>query len=305
MFGNSIFLQIVSTMKNHNMFQYIKMLVFLFLFSGFSPRDQEDEVTYKIYRKGRAIPYEKMVKKIGKADIILFGEIHQKRICHDLQLQITGDLFKARSKKLIVGAEMFEADDQIVVNEFLQGLILERHLKYEAKLWPNYDSDYAPILHFAKTHNIDFIATNIPKRYANLVARKGLTYLDSLSKSGLSYICPLPLEVNMDLRGYQYLLKAMAGHGGSSMDKPENMVYAQAIKDATMAHNIVRNMRKGATMLHLNGTFHSDNYEGIYYYLKKTNPDLNVVTISTVVSEDFPAIPEGDEALGDFVLVVK
>ena len=51
--------------------------------------------------------------------------------------------------------------------------IKEANFREEAKLWPNYNTDYAPILEFAKKNELDFIATNIPRRYASMVARNG------------------------------------------------------------------------------------------------------------------------------------
>jgi uncharacterized iron-regulated protein len=99
-------------------------------------------------------------------------KIHNNSIGHWLQLQVLKELAEATGKTVIVGAEMFEADAQLVLDEYLQGLIKEDHSKKEGKVWDNYETDYAPIVEFAKENILPFIATNVPRRYANVVAQK-------------------------------------------------------------------------------------------------------------------------------------
>ena len=41
------------------------------------------------------------------------------------------------------------------------------------------------------------------------------------------------------------------------------LVMAQASKDATMAYFISENLKPNHTFIHYNGSYHSDNYEGI------------------------------------------
>ena len=42
----------------------------------------------------------------------------------------------------------------------------------------NYKTDYKPIIEFAKENGINFIATNIPRRYAAMVSGGGLRALE-------------------------------------------------------------------------------------------------------------------------------
>ena len=41
-----------------------------------------------------------------------------------------------------------------------------------------------------------------------------------------------------------------------------HLAEAQAMKDATMAHFILKNWEPGKTFLHFNGSYHSDNFQG-------------------------------------------
>ncbi|WPP48052.1 ChaN family lipoprotein [Catalinimonas niigatensis] len=265
-----------------------------------------DKPAYILYNaKGKKVDYDKMINRLSKADVVLFGELHNNALVHWLQQQVVKDLQK-QNRSLVLGAEMFEADDQLIVNEYLNGLIEARHLESEAKVWDNYATDYKPLIDFAKQHNYPFIATNIPRRYASLVSREGLQALDSLLPEAQSYIAPLPVEVDLELPSYQNMLEMMQGHGnsGHSGMNGENMVNAQAIKDATMAHFIQQNLQENSTFVHFNGSYHSDRFEGIYWYLKELKPDLDIVIISSVEQEDISSWDERWENVADYIISI-
>jgi uncharacterized iron-regulated protein len=224
--------------------------------------------------KGNKVSYKQMIRVLAQNDIVLFGEYHNNAIAHWLQLSVTKDLFEKR--KLSLGAEMFERDNQEALDYYLQGKINAKRLDSSARLWKNYSTDYAPLVNFAKENNIPFTATNIPRKYASLVSKKGFTGLDSLTATEKSWMAPLPMAYDPELPGYKNMIAMMGGHGG------ENLPKAQASKDATMAHFIVTTQVPGSLFIHYNGSYHSENYEGIGWYLAKTNPLLKIKTITTV-----------------------
>ena len=224
--------------------------------------------------KGKKVSYQKMIRVLAQNDIVLFGEYHNNAIAHWLQLSVTKDLFEKR--KLTLGAEMFERDNQQALEYYLQGKINAKGLDSLARLWKNYPTDYAPLVNFAKENNIPFTATNIPRKYASLVSKKGFTGLDSLTAQEKSWMAPLPMAYDPELPGYKNMIAMMGGHGG------ENLPKAQASKDATMAHFIVTTQVPGSLFIHYNGSYHSENNEGIGWYLAKTNPLLKIKTITTV-----------------------
>ncbi len=224
-----------------------------------------------------------MVEDALKADIVFFGEQHNNPISHWLELELTKDLYAEKNGNLILGAEMFETDNQLILDEYLSGQIAQKNFEKEAKLWDNYQTDYKPLVEFAKTNKLSFVATNIPRRYASLVNKKGFEGLDSLTSDAKKYIAPLPVKYDPELKGYKSMLEMMEGQeGGAGGHVTENLPKAQAIKDATMANSILKYLKPGTTFLHYNGAYHSDNYEGIIWYLKQEKPELKVLTISTV-----------------------
>ena len=257
----------------------------------------QSKPAYKIYNaKGKAVSYKKMIKKLEKSDIILFGENHNNAIAHWLQLEVTTDLHKTR--KLSLGAEMIEQDNQDELNDYLEGLIDQRAFDTLARLWPNHATDYAPLVNFAKENNLPFIATNIPRRYANLVYKKGFDALDTLSAEEKSWIAPLPITFDPALPQYVHILEMMGSHG-----TPE-LVMAQAIKDATMAHFINAQHNEGDLFLHYNGAFHSNRYEGILWYLMQSNPGREYTTLSTVDQANVNQLEKDNKGLADFIICV-
>jgi uncharacterized iron-regulated protein len=271
------------------------LLIFAFVFSFLNAQHKK---AYQIFTSnGTPADYYQMFEAVKQSDITLFGEQHNSAIAHWLQLELTSDLLNDR--EITLGAEMFEKDNQEALNNYLIGEIDQKGLDTLARLWSNYKTDYAPLVNLAKKHNAEFIATNIPRRYANMVFRNGFEVLDTLSAEEKNWIAPLPIVFNPDLPTYQNILTMMGDHG-----TPE-LVKAQAIKDATMAYSILENKIENRLFLHYNGAYHSDFYEGIVWYLKLSEPDLKYLVISTVTQKDITSIEEEHLNKADFIIVVN
>lgn len=246
-------------------------------------------------QNGKRTSYRKLLRKSKKADIVLFGEYHNNPIAHWLEVKLTKDLLGKRS--LILGAEMFERDNQDALNGYLEGTIDQKGLDSLARLWKNYKTDYKPWVDLAKREKLPIVATNIPRKYANLVYKKGLQALDTLPSAERKWIVSLPFPYDGNLSQYEKM-KKMARHN------PENLPMAQAIKDATMAESIETHYKKGSLFLHLNGSYHSDFFQGIYWYLRRRNPNLKILTISTLSQSNLKKLSSEAYGQADFILVV-
>lgn len=251
--------------------------------------------------KGKEVTYSKMVKDLKEADIVFFGELHNNPICHWLQLEVTRDLYSTEIQNLVLGAEMFETDNQLLLNEYIENFISEKSFEKEARLWPNYKTDYKSIVTFAKENSLSFIATNVPRRYASSVFKNGLDKLDKLPEYSKVFIAPLPIKEDYDLPCYKQMLE-MDMHGMT--ENPKYYPQAQMIKDATMAHFIYGNWSEGELFLHFNGNFHSDNKEGIVWYLRQLNPNLKIVVISTVEQERIDKLHPDHADKADYILAI-
>ncbi len=278
-----------------------RLMVLVIALQIFAPAFSQEKAAYAIFSsKGKSVSYGKMIKALVKADVVFFGELHNNSLAHWLELQVMKDLHGA-NQNLILGMEMFEADNQIILNEYLQGLIVERSFLDEARVWNNYKTDYSPLIEFAKERGISVVATNVPRRYANLVYRKGLYALDSLQAESRNWMSPLPLSVDYTLPGYRAMLEGMGQHGPGSA---ENLVASQALKDATMAHFIQTHVVKGGIFYHINGAYHSQDREGIIAYLGKMDPGLEIMTIHTVEQAELDKLDENSVNKGDYIICI-
>ena len=276
----------------------MKRLIFVifFLITAIIGFSQEKKAYQLFNKKGKKVDYGKLLIAAEKAQVVLFGEYHNNAISHWIELELTKDL--ADKNKIILGAEMIEADNQKQLDQFLKGEINQKQLDSTARLWPNYKTDYKPLVEFAKENNIPFIATNIPRRFASLVSKKGFEGLENLTSEEKTWIAPLPIVYDSELPGYVNMMKMMGDHASPNMPK------AQAIKDATMAYFIQKNLKEKSIFIHFNGTYHSDNFEGIYWYLKKTAPNLEILTIATIEQKELKKISTEDYNKADYILVI-
>ncbi len=254
--------------------------------------------------KGKKISYNKSLKKAAEADLICFGELHNNPIAHWLQYEILVDLIEKRgASNIVVGAEMFETHQQEAISQYLTGEITEKELLEAVKMWPNYDTDYKPVVELCKEKGIAVIATNIPRKYARKVATEGgVKALDTLSEAEKGLLVPLPFEIDYELPGYAAMKEMMAGHGGEL--KIQNFIAAQAIKDATMAHFLLQNKSDSQLFYHLNGSYHSDNKEGILWYVRQAHPELKQFNISVKEQENVNALESEYLGVADIIIVV-
>ena len=265
----------------------------------------QDKPAYKVFTgEGKKADYADMIKELSKAEIVLFGELHDDPIAHWLELEMTKSLFTVKEKNLVLGAEMFEADNQLLIDEYLQGVYDASKFEAEVKLWKNYKTDYKPLLDFAKSNNLMFIATNVPRRYAAVVNKKGFEGLETLNAEAKRYFAPLPFPYDPEVKCYKDML-SMGGMGGDSTSHVSvNFPKAQAVKDATMAHFILKNCSKGKLFIHYNGSYHSRNFEGIVWYLKKSNPVLKIATIETVQQDTIETLEKSNNNIATFVIAI-
>ena len=168
-------------------------------------------------------------------------------------------------------------------------------------MWDNYKTDYAPVVEFAKANGIPVIATNIPRRYANMVARGGFEALERLTDEARGYIVPLPLDYVPNESVDRYF--AAMRMPGMKAGQAENLSKAQAIKDATMAWTIAQRIGEGR-LVHLNGSFHSTAHAGILTYLDRFRPGLRIATVEVVRQDDAERLNEEELGDADFYICV-
>ena len=239
------------------------LLLILVLYGQDAPK------AYSIFDKeGKEVYYNDMIKTLVEAEFVLLGENHNDAVIHWLHLNMVQDMYTMRDSNMTIGVEFFERDDQLVIDEYFAGYYSEKKFLSEAQFWSNYETDYRQILEFAKKNMIKYIGTNIPRRYASIIHKKGLAFLDSLSDEAKKMIAPIPFPVDTNIKSYKEIYGMMKSHGGTW-----EMVYAQMSKDATMAWFSLESYDHTKLFVHIQGAGHSDDYDGIAWYLRKYRPE--------------------------------
>lgn len=260
----------------------------------------QDKPAYRIFTsEGDGTDYGIMLKTLSKADVIFIGETHNCPVAHWLEYEIASDIAERHPKGLVLGAEMFETDNQILVDEYVSGLISSDKFEAEAKLWDNHYTDYAPLLYLARDKKIPFVATNVPRRYASFVKDNGLEALETLSDEAKKLMAPLPIAFDESLEDNEMFgfMAMMGGHGAES-----HYAEAQALKDATMAWSIAENFDR--KFIHFNGNYHSDSNGGIIPYLSTYLPGKKIVTVCCVRQDEIDRLDKENHGRADFVVCV-
>lgn len=227
---------------------------------------------------GSPLSLTALPQEIIDADVILVGEWHTHAGVHRFQT----DLFKqlsATNPELALSMEQFSRNKQTVVNDYLTGKIGEQTLMSDANAWPNYESDYRPLIELAKAEERDVIAANAPKTIVKCIGQQGISYLDKLDVDEKSW-----LAKNIDLSDSPYKSKFLSSMHHGDEEQTQKQFAAQMTWDATMAESIVNYLRDhpNAQVMHIAGKFHIENGLGTAAQILELNPTLNVVVISPI-----------------------
>ena len=287
--------------------RFLRLTSCLFLLIGLSSFTlRGDRPAYRLFTAtGQPADYDQMLAELAQADVVLFGEQHNDALAHWLELQVAKDLLKLKKPgQLVLGMEMFERDVQPLVAAYATGELADTAFERQARPWPNYATDYRPLLQFARENHLPVIGTNAPRPFAKVVAQRSLTALDKIPAADRALLAPLPLKVDYELPGYKNMAAMFGGSGSAHGGGAQNIIQAQALKDATMAHFIQVSLAPGQTLLHFNGSYHSDHHDGIVAWLRQYAPKLRVRTISVVTQEQLQALEKEQVNVADYVVVV-
>lgn len=194
--------------------------------------------------------------------------------------------------------EMFERHQQEGLNHYLSGKWAWNQLADSLSLWPNTATDYKPLLDVAKAHALPVVASNITRKYASLIFHHG--YDSLLSIKDTPGLPELPIDFDSTQTQYRKMRTMMHGHG----DATDRLVMAQIIKDATMGESILQQMNDGCEqMLHINGAYHSNDYQGIYWYLEKEFQKSDLLTINVVTQKKVSELKKEHLQSADYIIV--
>lgn len=267
------------------------------------------DVTILNTKNDKVITAQQMVDSFSPYDVIFFGEFHDQYVLHEVEFDVFEKLYAKYGSRLVLSLEMFEADNQQKLNDYLEEKITEDEFVKTSRPWPRYKTDYKPLIEFAKAHKIPVIASNIPRFLASKLAKEGT--LENIEPQYKEF---LPLKTYAPEGAYKEKFTNYMTRGGEVMNVPQarlNQVFAaQCVKDDKMAESIYYFLEENPdkVIFHVNGCFHSDGHLGTAEKLENLNPDLKVAVITPKdMPEDknymknYPA----DKADGEYVIYFK
>lgn len=288
------------------MFKFLLAVAFIALFNSYISA-QITEANYRAFDgKGNEATLQQIIGAIEKMDIVFLGENHDDATAHYLQAEIFKQAFEnyGKNRRVALSMEMFERDVQIIVDEYLKDLITEKKFLDDSRPWNNYKTDYRPLVEFAKANNLQVIAANAPRRYVNMVSRNGRDALTQLSPAAKNWLAPLPFDSSSE--AYSKKFNALMGNIKSETNPSSKLLEAQTLWDATMAFSISEYLKKNknALVVHLNGSFHTENRLGTAEQILKFQPQAKILVVTIRSEDDFAKFDKTKHSmLGDFVIL--
>lgn len=260
---------------------------------------------------GKEVRWKSMLDAAAKSDAVFVGEQHDDPETHRIELAILEDLYERASNRLILSMEMFERDQQVVLDQHLAGVLTEEELGKKTKLWGNYTTDYAPMIRFAAKHQVPVVAANCPNSIIRKVGQGGIDALAKLPESERRFAAKTVIAPAADTYADKFTetMSGMGGSHGPTMDAAmlRRIYEAQCTRDDTMAESIHRAMTNGSLVLHINGGFHSEGGLGTVARLQWRRPLGHQSTVIQVVpvkgSLRSAVVPKG-QPLGSYVVFV-
>lgn len=274
---------------------------------------------------GQPATLDDIARAMAAHQVVFIGETHDDPTGHMLELELLRRAHAAYGgadgRPVALSLEFFERDVQLPLDEYLAGVITESSLLRDARPWPRYQTDYRPLVEYAKEHGLAVLAANAPRRYISAVSARGRAALDSLGADARALLAPLPYGKASTAYRDQWIatisdvmeqegmrcgvpVEHAAAPAGSHANMG-NQLDSQVLWDATMAHSIAQHLAEqpAALVLHMVGGFHVERGTGTPEQLRAYAPDARamIVMLRPVADvETFEPAPAGE--WGDFVI---
>ncbi|MBK8097267.1 MAG: ChaN family lipoprotein [Planctomycetes bacterium] len=253
----------------------------------------------------RETSFSELADQLAEADVVFFGEVHDHADVHTTHQELLAALLK-RHPDLVIAMEMFERDTQTALYQYLAGDMDEPEFLATTRPWPNYATDYRPVIEFARANGLPVLAANAPRDLARQVAKEGLA---ALPKGPLVAAATTAPEDDY----WTAFQAAMGSHGGVGDKSAMKRFYeAQCLKDDTMAESIAtyvqaaRARSERPLVVHFCGQMHSDFRRGTVSRLQSRLPDADIRVLSVDEVEDPKhGLYRADPQVADWVLVVR
>ena len=260
------------------------------------------QVSVRDGRSGERLAFETLLDRLARAQVVFLGETHTDETTHRAELAIYAGLCERRGGRVVLALEMFERDVQEVLDLYLAGRIDEAEFLSRSRPWSNYATAYRPLVEKARSAGRPVVASNFPGPLRRRLMREGEAPLAAARAETPSHV---PAELLPNTPAYwRRVDNAVRGHRGmmSGSDSEESrLLSTQSLWDNSMAEASLQalDVHLGHSVLHVNGGFHSQYWDGTVHQLRLRRPDVEVLTVALVPSihpatEEVRGAPEAD-----------
>ena len=274
-----------------------------------------------------AVSEEAFVKSFSESPslpIIFFGEFHAHPGVHLAQYEVLKHFYNEYGKTVLT-MEQFSQDKQSVVSEYLADVskMGEKTFEIRSKAWPNYLSDYRPLMLLAQQHESPVIAANAPRSAVRCISSVGREGVKQIPENLQDYVVfpwggELTAEALVQLRETSYFQRFLERMTSDLTEDQQNRQFAaQQVWDETMAHSIFNAAQRYPEMpiVHVVGAFHVEQHDGIVKQVRlrqhqQKNEDTEKEKASRSLVTVIPVMGTYDELfeqahLGDYLLWVN
>ncbi len=259
-------------------------------------------------RTGARLSFEQFLDLLAKQDAVFLGETHIDETTHRVELGVYEGLLARRPQKVVLAMEMFERDVQPALDAYLAGTMDEQTFRAHSRPWGNYDTAYRPLIERAKADKLPVVASNFPaplRRKLDMAEGK----LEALSAEERT-LAPAQLMANTPAY-WRRVDNAIRGHAAMMGPKPAaddpRLTSTQSLWDNTMGESCALALAKhpGATILHVNGGFHSEYWDGTARQLRLRNDKARIATVAIVPVTSPESVELGGLPQADYVVLAE
>ena len=190
---------------------------------------------------GASVPPQHLPGRLVDSRLILVAEEHTSLEHHRVQLRVL-EVLEEAGRALAIGLEMFPADDQAVLDDWIAGELPETEFVERSDWyarWGYHWGYYREIFLFAREHGLPMVALNAPR---TVIADVGAHGIDAARERHPDVFPP---RVDISSKDHRTLVGAFFAadapvHGRISEDQFRSLFEAQCTWDAVMAYNAAR-----------------------------------------------------------------
>jgi uncharacterized iron-regulated protein len=267
----------------------------------------EASISVRDGHTGEVLSWPQLIEQLAQAEAVFLGETHIDESTHRLELAVYEALLERSGGKVTLAMEMFQRDAQDTLDAYLAGSIDEAAFLADSQPWGNYATAYRALIERAKAEGRPVIASNFPNSLRRRMAQEGIDLLQNLAETQ-RHLVPTELFANSPSywRRVDNAIRGHIGMMGGPADAATRLTSTQSLWDNSMgeACALALEQNPNQIVLHVNGGFHSQYWDGTVHQLMLRRPETKVKTIAIAPTGNPQLATISGAPVADYVVFV-